>query len=118
MPELEEIEIRSNEVQEILGYVPKWMIRWGITVIFGIVLLLIGLSWFVKYPDVIQGNFVLTTEIPPIKLVSKANGKLQKLYFNERDFVSKGDFIAEIESPLSLTCRTIQLPYQFHLVCI
>ncbi|CAI8307724.1 MAG: Hemolysin secretion protein D, chromosomal [Flavobacteriaceae bacterium] len=101
MPELEEIEIRSNEVQEILGYVPKWMIRWGITVIFGIVLLLIGLSWFVKYPDVIQGNFVLTTEIPPIKLVSKANGKLQKLYFNERDFVSKGDFIAEIESPLS-----------------
>ena len=85
MPELEEIEIRSNEVQEILGYVPKWMIRWGITVIFGIVLLLIGLSWFVKYPDVIQGNFVLTTEIPPIKLVSKANGKLQKLYFNERD---------------------------------
>ena len=29
MPQNKEIELRSDEVQEILTQVPHWMIRWG-----------------------------------------------------------------------------------------
>ncbi|MCP5105918.1 MAG: hypothetical protein GY950_21200, partial [bacterium] len=32
--QLQAIEIRSEEVQEIMGFIPHWIIRWGITVIF------------------------------------------------------------------------------------
>ena len=35
--EIEKIELRSTEVQEILTRPPKWIIRWGITIILFVV---------------------------------------------------------------------------------
>ena len=99
MPENKEIEIRSDEVQEILSAVPNWMIRWGITLIFGLILMLVFISWFIKYPDVIQGQVVLTTEEPPVKLISKTNGYIEQLYFKDNTTIKKGETIAEITNP-------------------
>ena len=39
--EAEKIEIRSDGVQEILGQVPRWIVRWGISLIFIIAVILI-----------------------------------------------------------------------------
>ena len=105
MPQAEQrdIEIRSDEVQEILSHTPNWMIRWGITSIFLLLLILIGISYFVKYPDVIKGNITLTTEVPPVKLVSKTNGQLTKIYAQNGAVISKNELIADIESPLTDT---------------
>jgi len=97
MPEeKEEIQIRSDEVQEILSAVPNWMIRWGITLIFGLIVMLVFISWFIKYPDVIQGQAIITTTQPPAKLVSKSSGYLEQLYFKDNASIKKGDIIAEI----------------------
>jgi HlyD family type I secretion membrane fusion protein len=103
MPKIEnkEIEIRSDEVQEILSHTPNWMIRWGITSIFFLILILIGISYFVKYPDVIKGNILVTTEVPPVKLVSKTNGQLTRIYVINGEEVKENDIIADIESPLT-----------------
>lgn len=101
MPENEEIEIRSDEVQEILSAVPNWMIRWGITLIFGLILMLVFISWFIKYPDVIQGQVILTTEKPPVKLISETNGYIEQLYFKDNAIIKKGQTIAEITNPTS-----------------
>lgn len=104
MPENEninEIEIRSDEVQEILSHVPNWMIRWGISLIFGLIVMLLFLSWFVKYPDAIPAEITLSTENPPIRLVAKTSGQLQRISVKEGEYVNKGDFIAEIENPLT-----------------
>jgi multidrug resistance efflux pump len=99
MPENKEIEIRSDEVQEILSAVPNWMIRWGITLIFGLILMLVFISWFIKYPDVIEGQAIITTTQPPAKLVSKSSGYLEQLYFKDNSSIKKGDIIAEITNP-------------------
>jgi multidrug resistance efflux pump len=99
MPENKDIEIRSDEVQEILSAVPNWMIRWGITLVFGLILMLVFISWFIKYPDVIQGQVILTTEQPPVKLVSKTNGYIEQLYFGDNEIIKKGQTIAEITNP-------------------
>jgi len=99
MPENKEIEIRSDEVQEILSAVPNWMIRWGITLIFGLIVMLIFISWFIKYPDVIEGQAIITTTQPPAKLVSKSSGYLEQLYFKDNTNIKKGDIIAEITNP-------------------
>ena len=101
--ENKEIEIRSDEVQEILSHTPNWMIRWGITSIFFLILILIGISFFLKYPDVIAGNITLTTKIPPVKLVSKTNGQLTKIYVANGQEVKSSDLIADIENPLTDT---------------
>jgi len=94
-------DIRSDVVQEILNNPPNWMISWGITLLFLLFVMVLGISWFIKYPDVIKGNVVLTTEIPPVKLVCKSSGQLQNIYAQEGQVVQKGAFIAKIESPVS-----------------
>lgn len=97
----EEIEIRSDEVQEVLSSVPHWMIRWGITVIFGIILSIIGLAYLIKYPDVIKGTVVLTTHTPPSKLVTKTNGEIAALFVADKQEVKKGQVIAQIKNTVS-----------------
>ena len=78
--EAKDIKLRSNEVQEILTKVPNWIIRWGISVIMALIVLLLFVSWFVKYPDIIAGEITITTDHPPIKEVSKFSGKISKLF--------------------------------------
>ncbi len=96
--QLQEIEIRSDEVQEIMGYIPNWIIRWGITVIFLIVLLSLVGSWFFKYPDVIYSNIVITTENPPVNLMAKVSGKLTELFVKDNQHVTAGEPLAMLEN--------------------
>jgi len=73
-----DFELRSEEVQDILTKVPNWMIRWGTFLIFGIILLLLFTSWFIRYPDVVTSEIIITTNTPPEKLVAKVNGKFKR----------------------------------------
>ncbi len=93
------IEIRSEEVQEILGYIPNWIIRWGITVILITISILIIGSCFFKYPDIITSSIVVTTENPPASIVSRSNGKIQKMFVKDNQQVKKDDYVAIIENP-------------------
>ena len=52
--EYKEIELRSEEVQEVMSHVPVWILRWGITVLFCIVIILLIGSYLFKYPDVLE----------------------------------------------------------------
>ncbi|MDT8413663.1 MAG: hypothetical protein RQ875_14445, partial [Vicingaceae bacterium] len=94
-------QIRSDEVQEIISAVPNWMIRWGITLIFGLIVMLVTLSWFIKYPDIIFGNATLTTLQPPVKLVVKSSGKLTTILLADGSTVEKNQVIAEMENPIT-----------------
>lgn len=96
MSEEKEIELRSEEVQEILTRVPHWMIRWGSVVVLSILLSLFFVSWLVKYPDVITTQIVITTNIPPEKLVAKVSGKIEVILVKDRMLISKNTPLAVI----------------------
>lgn len=98
MPANTEIELRSEEVQEILTRVPNWMIRWGSVVILLILISLFFVSWVVKYPDVITTQIIITTNIPPEKLVAKVSGKIEAILVNDRTIVSRNMPLAVIEN--------------------
>ena len=98
MPVNTEIELRSEEVQEILTRVPNWMIRWGSVVILLILLSLFFVSWVVKYPDIITTQIIITTNIPPEKLVAKVSGKIEAILVNDRTIVSRNMPLAVIEN--------------------
>jgi multidrug efflux pump subunit AcrA (membrane-fusion protein) len=89
-----EVEIRSEEVQEILSHVPNWIIRWGISLIFGIIILFLFLAWLIKYPDVMKGTTTLTTVEPPIKLVAKSAGEIELFQYRENTDLKRGQVIA------------------------
>ncbi len=98
MPEDKDIELRSEEVHEILTRVPHWMIRWGnVLVLTLIVLLLVG-SWLIKYPDIIKAEIVITTATPPEKLVTRNSGKIEKIFLVDQSTVTKGTAICVIEN--------------------
>lgn len=95
---LEEIELRSEQVQDILSYVPHWMIRYGNVLFLGLILLFFSLSWLIKYPDVITTEALLTTKIPPEKLISQSTGKLETILINNTDLIIKNKPLAIIEN--------------------
>ena len=77
------VEIRSNNVQEILGHVPVWIVRWGITLITVIVLGVLTGSWFYQYPDIVRSPVMVTTENPPSPVVAKASGRIIALFVSD-----------------------------------
>lgn len=95
------IEIRSEEVHEIMSHVPNWMIRWGISLFFGIIVLFLFLAWLIKYPDVIKGTATLTTSTPPVRLVIKSSGEIEKLFIADNHLIESEQIIASIQSTLS-----------------
>jgi len=105
MPEQEEdnIILRSEEVNEILTSTPKWILRWGISVIFILIITAIGLSYFIRYPDILTADITLTTLNPPVKLVAKTNGKLTYLLVKNKDVVKLNQTLAVIENTANYT---------------
>lgn len=95
---LEDIDLRSEEVQEILSKVPHWMIRWGNVLFLILIILVLLLSWFVKYPDIIASEALITTKIPPQKEYAKITGKLEALLIKDNQEVSSGQRLAILEN--------------------
>lgn len=95
------IELRSEDVNDILSRPPRWILRWGSTVILLIVVLLLIGSAIFRYPDRLTAPVLITSENLPAQLVAKTTGRLQNIFKNEGDLVSKGDLIATIENPTS-----------------
>ncbi len=52
MIEEKEIELRTEEVNEILTATPKWILRWGASVVFILIVVGVGLSYFIRYPPI------------------------------------------------------------------
>lgn len=95
---LNSMELRSEEVQEILTKVPSWMIRWGNTLFFLLIVLLLVLSWFVKYPDIITSEAIITTAIPPQKEYARITGKIDTLFVKDTQRVIPKESLAIIEN--------------------
>lgn len=98
MAKLDDIELRSEEVQDILTAMPHWMIRWGNVIVLIVLLLLFAFSWLIRYPDIVQTDVIITTQIPPEKLVSKTTGRIEFIFVDDKSLVSPGTPLAIIEN--------------------
>lgn len=54
----DEINLRSEEVQEIMGRIPSWIERWGITVIGLLLIVILTGAVLFPYPDKLTGQFL------------------------------------------------------------
>ena len=97
--EKREVELRSEELQDVMGKIPPWILRWGIIVLFGVVVVLLGGSAFFTYPDVIQAPLTLTGSTPPAGIIAFSSGKLDMLHTVDNQFVKAGDYLAVIHNP-------------------
>ncbi|MCG8323425.1 MAG: HlyD family secretion protein [Cytophagales bacterium] len=105
MPNIEDqnLEVYSEEVQEIMGHVPAWVVRWGITVFFTLFVGIVAGSYFFRYPVVVSTPLVLTTINPPAPLICKSSGRITKWYVSDGEHVHPGTVVALLESAADYT---------------
>ena len=93
------IELRNDEVRDILQKMPHWAIRWGISIIFGAMVLLLVFTWLYRYPTLIKSEVVVSAIHPPAALKARATGKITNLPVAEAAPVKAGELLAVIENP-------------------
>lgn len=97
-----DIELRSEEFQEVLSHVPSWIQRWGITLIFLLLCILLIGSYFFRYPEIVTAPVVVTTENLPAAVAAKTGGRIHSIFISEKQTVRKGQLLAEIENTANL----------------
>ena len=98
MAELNKQEIQSPELQEVMSEIPGSFLKWGLFIFFAIILILIIGSYFIKSPEKVTVPVVITTQNPPVTLVAKSGGEIEKLFVSEGSIITKDEIIALIGS--------------------
>ncbi len=96
MEDYQHIDIRSEEVQEILGTPPAWIVRWGTTVTL-LAIACIGLvGWMIRIPEMITGEVSIKSTSEPIKITPENDLRNFSLLVSHGDTVKAGNWIAYI----------------------
>lgn len=72
----------NPEFQDVLDYHPNWIIRWGVTIIVLLVIILIYISTFINEPEIIKSKFILS--INP-----QQNKIFEDLNLNKNEYICK-----------------------------
>lgn len=92
------IGVLNEEIQEILGTTPGWIIRFGNLIFLIVIVVLIWLSYWIQYPDVVVSEIIVSFNDPPTKLISTKSGYLNKLHAVNNQKVKKGQLLISYNS--------------------
>ncbi len=95
----EDIKLNDQDDPEaIIGNLPGWALRWGMTALllaFGLVL---ALSAFIRYPDIVEARAVLTTENPPLRIKAATSGEIERLLVKNGQLAQAGEVLAILKN--------------------
>lgn len=112
---IDDIHTHSDEVDEILGTPPNWLIKYGSLVLLVIFILLGYAAYFFTYPESITEKIIITSEIPPKKMVNENSGTISDLLVEDGDTVVAGQILlvfrnqAKFEDILSLNDQLLSV---------
>lgn len=92
------MDVRSEEVQEIIGRPPHWLVRWGVTAFFGVLALVLLSAAIIKYPEVIQTPIRLTAIHAPQTIRARIDGKIVRILAENNSHAGEGEILAWMES--------------------
>jgi len=90
----------ENEIDQILGHPPNWLLRWGLSLLFVVAIIFTFLAWLIKYPDIISTEVQILTENPAIRIVPMTSGKIQEMFVENQELVDKGTLLAVLENSI------------------
>jgi len=88
----------TDDMQDIITTVPGWLLRWGISLFFGILVLIVTLAALIRYPDIVNAQLKIDSPNSPKPVVSKISGKLVTLLVKESQEVKANEPLAYLES--------------------
>lgn len=87
------LEVRSNEMEEIIGQVPGWIVRWGICVLFAVAIIGFVITRYVSFPDILAASVLVQAKQQPGKVTVRREDARQefRLLVKEGQQVHAGD---------------------------
>lgn len=99
--EAEDLDLKSDEVNEVLGKPPHWIVRSGIMMVAVVTTLVLAGSYVVHYPDTLPTEVTIATESLPTSVKAKQSGKLTHLFIEEHEQVKKGQYLGVLENTVN-----------------
>lgn len=94
---MEDRNLRSEEVQEVLGTPPAWIVRYGTALALVFLTLFIVASANYQYPDTVEDRITITFSEPPRTLVAPKSGRVVDILVRNNEFVTKGQLLVVFE---------------------
>ncbi len=101
------IELRSEKVRNIIGQIPPGIIRFGIMLVFLVIILMLSISFFLKYEYTVKAiasieqkkdTTFICLKIPTNELIKVNKRQKVILYFNNIPNLSNTKIITEIQN--------------------
>lgn len=92
----------SAEVTEFMHRPPHWLIRSGLTLLAGAMVLFFVLAAVIHYPDTITARMTITGSQPVVEVMARQSGHIASLRVKEGAHVNKDDILAVIQNPARL----------------
>nr|WP_294894843.1 HlyD family secretion protein [uncultured Pedobacter sp.] len=93
-----DFELASEELQEILGAVPPSVVKYGATLLFLFLGIIILFSFFIKYPDTVNSEILLVSTPPSATIVAKQTATIERILTSNEASVNKDDVIIVLKS--------------------
>lgn len=101
------IELRSDKVRSIIGQIPPWIVRSGISVIFLVIVVLMVGSYYFKYPYIItttvefskkDNSFVGVVRIPANEISKIHKGQTVEIMFDNVKNMNNTTFSSKLKA--------------------
>lgn len=96
--ENKELFRQSEAVVSLINTEPSFIVRRGISILFSFLVLVLVLSCFVRYPDIVVANARIITVNGPKAVLSKQSGRIVKLIQQEGQRIKQNQELFYIES--------------------
>lgn len=84
----------QDEIQQILGNTPSWILRWGMLMVVALVAVLFAVAWWVQYPDVIVARATIQTEQAAVRIAAPIDGTIEEFWVEHGSPVEAGQLLA------------------------
>lgn len=104
-----QIRNRSDEIQEILGTPPSWIVRWGTTAALISFCCLIFIGWVIRIPDVLTAEVTIKSSSEPVRIQIPPEDRNFTILVENGDSVRQGSWLvhsgdeADLAAVLRLT---------------
>lgn len=94
---------KTEQVEDIIDRMPTQGTKWVLYIVFGLVIIMFGFGFIVKYPEVVSGEITITMKNAPLRMVSKSSGRLLLLKSEPRVELRTNEIFALIDNPTDLS---------------
>lgn len=100
----------TEDIQEIITKVPSWIVRWGITLFFGVLLIVLAISVLVRYPDMIKAPVKLQSSGNMSSVVANGAGIITRVFVKKDEEVKNGQALVEIQNTVDKNLYILKAP--------